>query len=66
MRKHLIALLPAVLLAAACGQDSPDAVAPVPSTGARPTADAVKFWEAGATVAGVPARPLKSARESQS
>ena len=51
MRKHLIALLPAVLLAAACGQDSPDAVAPVPRAGARPTANAVKFWEAGATVA---------------
>jgi membrane-associated phospholipid phosphatase len=50
MHKHLIVLLPAVLLATACGQDSPDAVAPVPRAGARPTADAVKFWEANATV----------------
>ena len=51
MRKHLIALLPAVLLAAACGPDSPHAVAPVPRAGATPSADAVKFWEASATVA---------------
>jgi len=51
MRKHLIVLLPAVLLAAACGPDSPNAVGPVPRAGATPTVNAVKFWEASATVA---------------
>jgi len=49
MRKHLIVLLPAALLAA-CNQDSSNAVAPVPRSEPTATADAVKFWEVGAAV----------------
>jgi membrane-associated phospholipid phosphatase len=49
LNAHLIVLLPAALLAAACSQDSPTAASSI----ARPeaVANAVKFWEAGATVA---------------
>jgi membrane-associated phospholipid phosphatase len=50
MRKHLFVLLPAVLLGTACREDSPDAVAPVLRAGGTATADAIKFWEVGATV----------------
>jgi membrane-associated phospholipid phosphatase len=50
MRKHLIVLLPAALLAAGCSQDSPNPVAPVPGAGGTASTDAVKFWEVGATV----------------
>lgn len=50
MRKHLFVLLPAVLLATACREDSPNAVAPVARAGGTAAADAIKFWEVGATV----------------
>jgi membrane-associated phospholipid phosphatase len=50
MRKHLIVLFPVALLAAACSQDSPNPVTPATRVGGSATADAVKFWEAGATV----------------
>ena len=50
MRKHLFVLLPAVLLATACREDSPNAVAPVARVGGTAAAEAIKFWEVGATV----------------
>jgi membrane-associated phospholipid phosphatase len=50
MRKHLIVLLPAALLAAACSHDSPTAVAANARLGATASSDAVKFWEVGAAV----------------
>src|SRR2546426_8039232 len=50
MVKRMIVLGPAVLLAAACGIDSPRPTdAPAAST-ATVAFSAVKFWEAGATV----------------
>ena len=48
MRMRMLALLPATLLAAACSADRPTAAAPADAAVAF---DAVKFWEAGATVA---------------
>jgi len=48
MRMRMLALLPATLLAAASSADRPTAAAPADAAVAF---DAVKFWEAGATVA---------------
>src|SRR6187455_1047942 len=49
MRKHLFVLVPAVLLAtAACSEDRLNPVSPRP--GGTVAADAIKFWEVGATV----------------
>jgi membrane-associated phospholipid phosphatase len=49
MLKRMLVLVPAVVVAAACGVDQPTGVPR--AGGAAPTFSAVKFWEAGAAVA---------------
>ena len=51
MPKRMLVLVPAMVLAAACGVDRPSGVVVPTVVASGPAFSAVKFWEAGATVA---------------